>query len=94
VQTLVVADGAHVDGSQCPNCARLDRGRVAACPACGQPMQPVHDLIHRAMARTLDQAGSVEIVRGRAGRRLHELGEGVGAILRYRSPAVSVAGGA
>ena len=39
-----------------------------ACPACGTAMRPVPDLLHRAMARALDQAGSVEAVHGHAAR--------------------------
>jgi peptide chain release factor subunit 1 len=85
VQTLLVAHGLRVDGSECPNCARLDPGRLKTCPACGTPMRTVHDLFHRAMARAMDQAGRVEVMHGAAARRLGELGGGLGALLRYRS---------
>jgi peptide subunit release factor 1 (eRF1) len=86
VQTLVVADGADVSGSECPNCWRLAPGRVAACPACGTAMRPVPDLLHRAVARAVEQAGSVEAVHGHAARRLLETGGGLGALLRFRLP--------
>jgi peptide chain release factor subunit 1 len=89
VQTLVVADGAHRPGRECPNCARLEPGEVAACPACGTAMRPLHDLVHRAMSRTLHQAGAVEVVHGRVARDLQERGEGLGALLRYPSPVVA-----
>lgn len=88
VQTLVVADGAHAAGSECPNCARLEPGTVTTCPACGKAMQPVHDLFHRAMGRVLEQAGSAEVMHGDAARRLLELGGGLGALLRYPMPTV------
>jgi peptide subunit release factor 1 (eRF1) len=86
VQTLVVAQSAGGDGSDCPNCQRLEPGRVERCPACASPMRPVHDVFHRAMERTVEQSGSVEVVLGDAERRLLELGGGLGALLRYPSP--------
>jgi peptide chain release factor subunit 1 len=84
VQTLVLAHRDGVVGSECPNCGRLEQGRVASCPACGKAMTPVHDLFHRAMARAREQAASVEVVHGAAARRLLDVGEGLGAVLRYR----------
>jgi peptide chain release factor subunit 1 len=87
VQTLVVAHDVHQRGSECANCGRLEPGSVAACPACGTRMSPVHDLFHRAMARALEQAGRVEVVHGATARRLLDTGGGLGALLRYASPA-------
>jgi len=84
VQTLVVADGVRVAGSECPVCGRLVPGRVATCPACGASMRAVHELVHRAMERAREQAGRVEVVHGAAARRLLEAGGGLGALLRYR----------
>ena len=49
----------------------------------------VPDLIERAVERTLDQSGSVEVVHGEDARRLHESGGGLGAFLRYISPQLS-----
>jgi peptide subunit release factor 1 (eRF1) len=84
VQTLVIAHRDAVAGSECPNCERLDAGRVDACPACGTAMRPVHDLLHRAMQHARAQAASVEVVHGAAARRLLDAGAGLGAFLRYR----------
>jgi peptide chain release factor subunit 1 len=64
VQTLLVSHGLQMEGSECPNCARLDPGRVKSCPACGAAMRAVHDLLHRAMARAVDQAARVEVLHG------------------------------
>jgi peptide chain release factor subunit 1 len=86
VQTLVVAFSASGDGSDCPNCLRLEPGSVERCPACGTEMRRVHDLFHRAMQRAREQSGSVEIVHGAAEKRLLEVGGGLGALLRYASP--------
>jgi hypothetical protein len=49
-------------------------------------MRPEHDLFHRAMQRTLEQAGRVEVMVGDAEKRLLELGGGLGALLRHPSP--------
>jgi peptide subunit release factor 1 (eRF1) len=90
VRTLVVADGAEAEGSECPRCGRLEAGDIATCPACGNAMRSVHDVFHRAMARTIEQAGRVEVVHGDAARRLLEAGGGLGALLRFRAVAAPV----
>ena len=90
VQTLVVAH-RWVEGSECPNCERLEEGRIKTCPVCGTTMQSVHDLFHRAMTRTLQQAGRVEVVHGDASRRLHEAASGMGALLRSSRTASATA---
>jgi peptide chain release factor subunit 1 len=84
VRTLMVAESAHTPGRECPNCARLEPGTVANCPACGTAMNPVHDLFHAAARRALLQAGHVETVHAEAARRLQERCGGMGALLRYR----------
>jgi peptide subunit release factor 1 (eRF1) len=90
VRTLVVADGARQVGSECSNCGRLEAGDLTSCPACGSAMRPVHDVFHRAMARTLEQAGRVEVVHGGAARRLLEASGGLGALLRFRAAAAPI----
>jgi peptide subunit release factor 1 (eRF1) len=87
VQALVVAEGPDVAGGECRNCGRLEMGSGATCAACGNSLVPVPDLLHRAMARTLEQAGSVEVVHGDAARRLRDEGGGLAALLRFRLPA-------
>jgi peptide subunit release factor 1 (eRF1) len=88
VQSLVVAHGVHEPGSECTNCGRLEAGRLDKCPMCGWNMQPVHDVFHRAMTKTLEQSGSVETVHGEPAERLRAAG-GIGSILRYRLPVTS-----
>jgi peptide subunit release factor 1 (eRF1) len=83
VQTLVVAAGVHLPGSECTNCGRLEAGHVVTCPACGAPMGDTQDLFHRAVGRTIEQAGTAEIVHDDAARRLREAGGGLGALLRF-----------
>jgi peptide subunit release factor 1 (eRF1) len=90
VQRLVVAEGAHRDGSECPRCRRLEPGAVGRCPACSSVMQPVHDLFDAGMERTLEQSGRVEVLHADAPRRLLERGDGLGALLRYRTAPTPV----
>ena len=85
VLTLVVAGDVRLPGSECPNCGWLDAGSPGACGICGTPMHAVHDLAHRAMGRTLEQAGSVEVVHDEAAKRLQAAGGGLGALLRFRA---------
>ena len=89
VRTLVVAERAHVEGSECSSCGRLEAGALDRCRACGQVMRPVHDLFHRAMARTLEEAGNGEVLHNDAARRLQETAGGLGALLRFPPPAIS-----
>ena len=86
VQTLVVAQGARGEGSECPNCERLEPGRIERCPTCDSAMRHVHDVFHRATQRVVERAGRAEIVYGDAERRLQELGAGMAALLRSPSP--------
>jgi peptide chain release factor subunit 1 len=83
VQTLFVADRLSVAGSECPSCGWLAEGSNETCPACGATMKPVHDVVHRAMARTLEQSGTVEVVHDTVADRLREVAGGIGALLRY-----------
>jgi peptide subunit release factor 1 (eRF1) len=91
VQTLVVADGVHVGGVECPRCGRLDPGSFVTCPVCDAPTRPVHDLFHRAMGVTRELAGSVEVLHSAAAVRLLASGGGLGALLRYRPPQPAAA---
>jgi peptide chain release factor subunit 1 len=91
VQTLVVADGTSFAGSECSNCGKLEPRALVTCPACGESMRAAQNLVHRCMARALEQHGSVEVVHDEAARRLQQAGGGMGALLRYRLPAKQVA---
>jgi peptide subunit release factor 1 (eRF1) len=87
VRTLVVADGIYVPGVECTNplCGLLERLPLETCPACGSVMEPVHDIVHRAMARAFSQSSRVEVVHGEPARQLQRH-DGVGAILRFPDP--------
>lgn len=83
VHQLVVADGLRRAGSECQGCGWLSVDTPASCPACGRAVTPLDDVVERAIERTLDEGGKVEIVHGEAERRLRDVGDGAGALLRY-----------
>jgi peptide subunit release factor 1 (eRF1) len=84
VHTLVVSDGLHLEGSECPACGQLWPGILPTCPGCDTPMRSVHDLFHRAIGQAHAQAARVEVVHDEAARRLQEHCGGLGARLRFR----------
>jgi peptide chain release factor subunit 1 len=85
VRTMLVAEGTEQEGSECQDCGRLEPGRVSTCPACGSAMDPLVHLLERAMERTHEQAGEIEIVRGDPADLLRERCGGVGALYRFRA---------
>jgi len=54
-------------------------------------MRAMENLVHRCMARTLEQDGSVEVVHDEAARRLQQASSGMGALLRFHLPAMQLA---
>jgi peptide subunit release factor 1 (eRF1) len=85
VMMLVVADGTRQPGFECFSCGLLESLRRDACVACGGEMEPVRNVIHRAMAHAVARGASVEVVHGDAARQLADF-EGLGAILRFPNP--------
>lgn len=83
VHKLVVAEGLRLAGSECSGCGRLAVDTPESCPACGARPTSLADVIERAIERTLEEAGGVEIVHGGPAQRLREEGEGLGALLRF-----------
>ena len=82
VHRLLVNEGLRLSGAECSSCRLLLERQVAACPACGAPVQELPDLVERAVQRIYDSNGSVEIVFGRGAEELAAHG-GIGARLRF-----------
>lgn len=83
VHKLIVADGLRLAGSECSSCGRLTTDTPSSCPVCKGRPAPLGDVVERAIERTLEEAGSVEIVHGEPAQRLRQQGEGLGALLRF-----------
>jgi peptide subunit release factor 1 (eRF1) len=90
VHKLVVADELRLPGSECPECGRLAQDCPPTCPACGVRPMPLADVVERAIERTVEEAGTVEIVHGAPASRLKAEGEGLGALLRFSRGAPHV----
>lgn len=83
VHLLLVAEDRRAPGSECLACGRLAAETPPLCPACGGQVRTLEDVVERAMERTLEEGGRIEVVRDAPADRLRALGEGIGAILRY-----------
>jgi peptide subunit release factor 1 (eRF1) len=83
VHELVVAEGVQLAGGECSACWLLVEDSPPACPMCGSQVTPLRDVIERAIERTLDEAGLVEVVHDRPARRIRESCGGLGALLRF-----------
>ncbi len=82
VRRLVVPEGLHLGGGECPTCGMLAPAPAPHfCPACGGALRAVMDLVERIEARVTRGGGSVEEVGGQAAATLAEH-EGIGAFLR------------
>lgn len=85
-RTLVFSEAADVPGARCNGCDLLLAEPVPdRCPACGNEVRRLDDLIDRLATRVLRMGGRIEEVRGPAAERLTGHG-GVGAELRYPAP--------
>jgi len=82
VHTLLVAEGFTAEGVSCPACGYLAAAPLERCPACGSPVDPVPDVVERAVERAFLAGAHIEAVLGPARERLMEHG-GLAAILRY-----------
>ncbi|MCS6803367.1 MAG: Vms1/Ankzf1 family peptidyl-tRNA hydrolase [Chloroflexota bacterium] len=83
VHHLLVAEGLRLAGSECPACGWVGVDRPATCPSCGAAPTPFEDIVERLIERTLNEGGRIEIVHGEAERKLRDVAEGLGALLRY-----------
>jgi peptide chain release factor subunit 1 len=80
VQTLLVFEGYHAPGYYCQNCGYLTTVELPACPACGEKVAVVPDIVTQAVRSVMRSGGGVEIVHYSPALK----GAGnIGAILRY-----------
>ena len=82
VWRIVYANGYAPLGGECSRCGYLFADSVPSCLYCQGSVQPVRDVVARAVSRVLNSGGKVERVRDNAARMLAQAG-GVGAFLRF-----------
>jgi len=78
---LLHADGYASRGGECPSCRALFASGPR-CDYCGTSLQPIEDLLTRAIERIHELGGRAEKVRGEAASRLLDAG-GIGCLLRF-----------
>jgi peptide subunit release factor 1 (eRF1) len=84
---LIYSEGYSVAGSECRHCAALFALEEMSCPQCGGALQPVVDVVERAIDRALRKGVKVEFVRGPASVYLESAGH-IGAFLKTRTATV------
>jgi hypothetical protein len=86
VRLLIAAEEFAQAGWECPNCTFLGVQEQNTCPLCGTALAIQPDVVERAMERTLDQGGAIEVLRSVGAREsLTQYGQ-IGALLRYTYP--------
>lgn len=84
VWELVYAGGFLSPGYECPKCHALFSTRANRCTYCNSRVQPVVNVIERAVEHTLRKQAKVDVVGGTASATLMTAG-GIGALLKART---------
>jgi peptide subunit release factor 1 (eRF1) len=83
VMHLLYADGIAAPGTECTGCHVLAASNgTGVCEYCGSRLDPLDDVVERAIDRAQDAGARIEQVRGDPAARLQDVG-GIGALLRY-----------
>jgi peptide subunit release factor 1 (eRF1) len=81
VWELIYAGGFLSPGYECPECTALFLSRVNRCESCESRVQPVRNVVERAVEHARRKRAKVEVVTGRAAAALETAG-GIGALLK------------
>ena len=81
VWELVYADGFLSPGYECAKCSALFSTRVNRCTYCSAKIQPVTDVVERAVEHAIRKNAKIEVVTGKASTALKTAGS-IGALLR------------
>ena len=84
VWELIYSEGFSSPGFECVKCAALFSVKKTSCPYCGGSVQPVDDVVERAVDHALRKGAKIEVVTGEARGRLNTVG-GIGAFLKARA---------
>ncbi|HET9217156.1 MAG TPA: hypothetical protein VFR18_09275, partial [Terriglobia bacterium] len=87
VWQLIYAGGLFLPGHECPKCTALFSRRVNRCTYCGSRVQPVDNVVERAVQHARRKRAKIEVVTGRASAALQTAG-GIGALLKTHREAV------
>jgi peptide subunit release factor 1 (eRF1) len=87
VWELIYSAASEAPGFECRECSALFLLETAPCTFCSASVQPVSNIIERAVERALRHKAKVEMVTGKAAAALDTAG-GIGAFLKTRTKAV------
>lgn len=90
VWELIYAGGILAGGSECPKCSALFATRATRCIHCGsRRVEPVEDVIERAVERALRKQARIEVVTADAAKALKSVG-GIGAFLKTSTGTLAI----
>jgi peptide chain release factor subunit 1 len=81
VWELIYAGGFLSPGYECPKCSALFSARANKCIYCDSRVQPVGNVVERAVEHAIRKQAKIEVVLGDASAALRTAG-GIGAILK------------
>ena len=71
-------------GFECAECSALFSAETPACPHCGSKLEPVRNVVERAVEHAFRKRAKIEVVTGEASAALDTAG-GIGAFLKTRT---------
>jgi peptide chain release factor subunit 1 len=87
---LVYAHSFRAPGSECAECGTLFSPETTSCLTCSSTIQPIENVVERAINRAVDQGVRVEVVRGETAESELINAGGIGALLRTRTATEKV----
>lgn len=87
VWELIYSEGLASPGFECVKCEALFSHEKTSCPYCGGVMDPVSDVVERAVEHALRKGAKIEVVTGEACASLYNVG-GIGAFLKARAASI------
>lgn len=83
VHKLVYTDRLSGKGSECQECGRVFLTSGGSCLFCGSDLHPFADLVEAVTVATFRDGGEIEHIKSGASSELDQVGEGIGAFLRF-----------
>ena len=87
VWELIYSEGLASPGFECVKCAALFSQEKTSCAYCGGSVDPVSDVVERAVEHAVRKGAKIEVVTGEAAASLYNVG-GIGAFLKARTASI------
>jgi peptide subunit release factor 1 (eRF1) len=86
---LIYSEGFASPGFECRKCTALFSVERSTCPNCGAEVQPVRNVVERAVEHAFRNGARIEVVTGEAAATLESSG-GIGGYLKARTNTIQV----